>query len=66
MSHFLKVELKKAGVTYDELGRRLTAIGIEETKPSIANKLGRGTFSATFFLAALKALGKETINLTDI
>jgi Domain of unknown function (DUF6471) len=37
-----------------------------ETKPSIANKLGRGTFSAIFFLAALKALGKDTIHLTDI
>jgi hypothetical protein len=42
----LKVELKRAEVTYEELAERLKAHGFTETKASIANKLGRATMSA--------------------
>ena len=40
--------------------------GLTETEASIANKLSRGTFAATFFLAALVALEVEGIRLEDI
>jgi hypothetical protein len=33
---------------------------------SIANKVSRDTFSATFMLAALIAIGAETVRLEDI
>jgi Domain of unknown function (DUF6471) len=36
------------------------------TEASIANKLSRGTFAATFFSATMKAIGRETINLADV
>lgn len=65
-SRFIKGELKKAGVTYDELVRRLSSMGIEETKPSIANKLGRGTFAATFLIAVMLAIGKDNIPLEEL
>ncbi|MBG1233992.1 DUF6471 domain-containing protein [Aestuariivirga litoralis] len=63
---FLKAEMKRADVSYLELAKRLKEHGLEETEASIANKLSRGTFAATFFLAALVALEVEGIRLEDI
>lgn len=65
-SRFLKAELKRADVTYDELAARLNKKGWGETKASIANKLSRGAFTATFFLAALSEIGCQNIRLEDI
>jgi hypothetical protein len=63
---YLQAELKRAGVTHEELARRLEAIGWHETKGSIAAKISRGGFPAAFFVAALKAIGRENVNLTDL
>jgi hypothetical protein len=63
---FLKAELKRADLTYEELARRLREHGLEETESSISNKLSRGTFAATFFLATMKAIGRQTVNLDDV
>lgn len=63
---FLKAELKRADVTYEELAKRLKKHGFEETEASIANKLSRGTFPATFFLATVAALGLEAIRIEEI
>ena len=63
---FLKAELKRADVSYHELAQRLKKHGLEETESSIANKLSRGTFAATFFLAALIAIECEAVMLEDI
>ncbi|MBZ9886408.1 DUF6471 domain-containing protein [Mesorhizobium sp. BR1-1-3] len=62
----LKVELKRADLTYDDLAERLKEHGFNETKASIANKLARATVSAHFFLAALAATGSEGVKLEDI
>jgi Domain of unknown function (DUF6471) len=62
---FLKAELKRADVTYEELARRLREHGLEETESSVSNKLSRGTFPATFFLASMKAIGKDNVNIID-
>ncbi len=63
---FLKAELKRADVTYEELAKRLKDHGMTENAASIANKLARGTFAATFFLASLTAIGCEAVRLEDI
>ena len=66
-SRHLKAELKRADLTYEELAERLKKHGFkEESKASIANKLARGTFTATFFLASLVAMGVEAVRLEDI
>lgn len=65
-ARFLKAELKRAGVTYGELARRLKEHGLEETEASISSKLARGTFAATFLLAALAALEMEGLRLEDL
>jgi hypothetical protein len=65
-ARFLKAELKRAGVTYGELAKRMEAHGLKETESSIANKLSRGTIAATFLLAALASLEMEALTLADL
>ena len=61
-----EAELKRAEVTYEELARRLHDMGIEETKGSVTVKVNRGAFPAWFFFAAMRAIGRETVNLGDL
>jgi hypothetical protein len=63
---FLKAELKRADVSYRELADRLKKHGLEETEASIASKLSRGTFAATFFLASLAAVGCEAVRIEEV
>jgi Domain of unknown function (DUF6471) len=65
-ARFLKGELKKADMTYEDLAKRMKKHGFGETKISIASKLSRGTFAATFFLGALAAMEMEGIRLEDV
>ena len=52
-----EAELKRADVTYDELARRLSEMGMEEMKASVSNRISRGDFPASFFVASVKATG---------
>lgn len=65
-ARYLKAEMKRAGVTYAELATRLHSHGMAETEASITSKLARGTFAATFMLAALAVLELEGIRLDDL
>jgi hypothetical protein len=53
-------------ITYVDLARRLTDMGIRETEGSITVKINRGTFPVWFFLAALKAIGCPQMRLEDV
>jgi hypothetical protein len=64
---FLKHKLREAEVTYVDLAKRLKKHGFKtETEASITNKLKRGTFPATFFLACLAALELDGVALDEI
>jgi hypothetical protein len=64
---FLKHKLRESEVTYVELAKRLKKHGFrKETEASITNKLKRGTFPATFFLACLAALELDGVALDEI
>jgi transcriptional regulator with XRE-family HTH domain len=66
-SRFLKGELKKAGLTYDDLAERLGKHGVKgETRNSVTSKLSRGTFPATFFIGTLAALEREGLRLDEL
>jgi hypothetical protein len=66
-SRFIKAELKRADVTYEELAKRLKKHGLpNESADSVKAKLKRGTFAATFFLAALAAIGLAGVQLDDL
>jgi Domain of unknown function (DUF6471) len=62
----LKAELKRAEMTYEDLAEKMKKHGFKETKASIASKLSRATVPASFFLAALVAIGCEAVTLEDI
>jgi len=61
----LKAELKRKGVSYRDLAAKLTAMGIPETEPNIANKISRGGFTAVFFVQCLTAIGAHTVRLHE-
>jgi Domain of unknown function (DUF6471) len=63
---FLKHKLKDGEITYAELAKRLKKHGLKETEASVTNKLARGTFPATFFLACLAAMELEGVALDEI
>lgn len=64
---YLKVELKRADVTYAELARRLRDHGFEdETEGSVTAKLARGTFSVTFLLGCLAVLEIATLAIEEL
>src|SRR5215210_2200297 len=63
---YVKAELKREEVSYAELARRLKDQGLEETEASITAKLNRGTFAATFFIATMKALGRDNLLIRDV
>lgn len=64
---FLKHKLREGELTYADLAKKLKKHGFKsETEASITNKLKRGTFSATFFLACLAALDLDGVALEEI
>lgn len=64
---FLKHKLRETETTYTELAKRLKKHGFKkETEASITNKLARGTFSATFFLACIAAMELDGVALEEI
>jgi hypothetical protein len=66
-SVFLKAEMKKAGITYAEMVKRLKKQGLkDETESSFTMKLKRASFGAAFLLACLAALELEGVRLEDI
>lgn len=62
----LKAEMKKAGITYAEMVKRLKRHGFKETEASLTMKLKRAAFSAAFLLACLAALEAEGVRLEEL
>jgi hypothetical protein len=66
-SDFLKAEIGKAELTYAQLADLMRKHGHpNESAETIKQKLKRGTFPATFLLAAMAALGLENVDLDEI
>lgn len=61
----LRSELTRRDITYGRLVRMLEKIGVEETERSVSNKLSRGTFSFVFFLQCMRAIGADTVDLSE-
>jgi hypothetical protein len=66
-NNIYNLRLKRADITYEELAERLKKHGLKkETKNSIAAKLKRGTFAATFLIATVAALELDGVKLEDL
>jgi len=63
---FLEAEIKRTDISDEELAARLKDQGINKSAASLANKLAKGTFPITFFLACPDALELEGIRLEDM
>lgn len=50
-------------LTYSELARRLQAYGVQIETQSLTNKINRGTYSFTFALQVLAAMGVDKISI---
>ncbi len=50
-------------LTHTELARRLEAYGVRVTPQVLINKLNRGTYSFTFALQVLAAMGVKTLQV---
>lgn len=61
--NLLKGELKRRGVTYAQLAKKLAEIGVHETERNLNNKISRGGFTAAFLLQCMDAIGEREIRL---
>ena len=61
----LKAELARRNLSYADLAEKLAAIGIKDNERNLSNKIGRGTFTAIFFVQCMEAIGCKTIHLED-
>ncbi|MDZ7923887.1 MAG: DUF6471 domain-containing protein [Marinagarivorans sp.] len=64
-ANFLKAEMAKQGVGYDDLIKRLGNLDVDETYKSISAKVNRGTFSFVFFMQCMKALNQKTVRFEE-
>lgn len=65
-ANILKAELKRRGITYDQLQEKLSALGINDTTNSIKIKVSRGAFQFAFFLQCAAAIGIKNLRLDDL
>lgn len=61
----LKSELKRKGITYEELANKLSEYGIEENAHNIGIKIHRGSFSAIFMIQCLEVIGCKNLRIED-
>jgi len=61
--NLLKGELTRRGINYEELAKRLKAIGVNETPDNLRTKINRGTFSSFFMLQVLRAIGVKSLDV---
>lgn len=62
----LRAEMARRKVSYKVLAARFEAMGEAETEKAIANKIGRGTFSAAFFLKCLSAMQIQRVDVPTV
>lgn len=59
----VRAHMAQHGLSYADLQRLLAAVGVEENERNLRNKIMRGTFSASFWVQCLVALGVRSIPL---
>lgn len=62
-ANFLKAELTRRGINYEELRLALEKLGVQKTTNNITVTINRGKFSFAFLLQCAKAIGMEKLPL---
>lgn len=63
--NLLRAEMMRKGVSFATLPERLAAIGVTDSESNLRNKVGRGRFTAVFFMQCMMALGVKWIEVPD-
>ncbi|MFC7292393.1 DUF6471 domain-containing protein [Hirschia litorea] len=61
--NLLKAELKRRGITYVELAKKLQERGVSENERNLTNKISRGSFTTAFFLLCMDVIGANMLQL---
>ncbi len=64
-SRILQMSMMYRGLSYRELTDLLNQMRVEENERNLRNKIGRGEFSAPFFLLCLKAMDMDHLRVAD-
>jgi 16S rRNA U516 pseudouridylate synthase RsuA-like enzyme len=65
IKRILRAEMVRRGITYDELAKKLAAIGVELTPAALRMTINRGRFRAILLVQCLTAMGCRSLRLTD-
>jgi hypothetical protein len=63
VKNILRAQMMLEGVSYAALAERLATFGIIDNELNLRNKIGRGRFTAVFFMQCMKALGADRIKM---
>lgn len=66
VKQFLRVEMTRRKITYQELSARLALLNVTISEHALRNKISRGTFSAAFFIYCLEAMEVDRVELDYI
>ena len=64
-SRILQMSMMYRGLSYRALTDLLNQMHVEENERNLRNKIGRGEFSAAFFLLCLKAMDMDQLRIAD-
>jgi hypothetical protein len=60
----IRAEKARRNLTFAELSEALRAHGVEQSATNLSTKVGRGGMSAQLFLAIMKVLGRNAVDLS--
>lgn len=63
--NLLRAEMMRRGASFATLPQRLAAIGVTDSEKNLRNKVGRGRFTAVFFMQCMTALGVKWIEIPE-
>jgi hypothetical protein len=62
----IRAEKARQNLTFENLSAALRAHGIEQSATNLSTKVGRGGMSAQLYVAIMKVLGKQRIELDEV
>jgi hypothetical protein len=65
IKRILRAEMVRRGITYDELAKKLAAIGVELSPEALRMTVNRGRFRAILLVQCLTAMGCRSLRLAD-
>lgn len=65
-SNLLKAEIKRRGLSYDDLRIALEKVGIKKSTPNLNKTINSGKFAFSFFLQCVSAIGIKTLRFDEL